>query len=82
MTRFCVVNQNTSTVCYDIKACNDDSDNGIREIKNIGRKEDCDFCVYVATQVKNILAGGPTEVEIKTVLEDGCQYTQNFKNEV
>lgn len=49
---------------------------------NYGKKEDCDFCFYVTTKVKEILSGGPTEIEIKTILEDGCHYLGNFENEV
>lgn len=77
--------QNTSTVCYDINACFDENDNGIRELleENVeGKKEDCDFCIFVTTKVKEILSGGPTEIEIKTMLEDGCHYMGSFEKEV
>ncbi|KAH9398281.1 hypothetical protein TYRP_018928 [Tyrophagus putrescentiae] len=74
-------NLNTSTVCYDINACIDENDNGIRELQNIEGKEDCDFCVFVTTKVKEILSGSPTEIEIKTILEDGCHSLGSFEKE-
>lgn len=75
--------QNTSTVCYDINACIDENDNGIRELReNVGGNEDCDFCVFVTTKVKEILSGGPTEIEIRTLLEDGCHSLGSFEKEV
>ncbi|KAI2809270.1 hypothetical protein BLOT_000417, partial [Blomia tropicalis] len=72
-------NLNTSSVCYDINACEDKS--GIREIYFSENKQDCDFCIFVTTRVKEILSGGPTEVELKTMFEDGCHYLKSFENE-
>ena len=42
----------------------------------------CDFCVTVVTNVKEIISGGPTELEVKTYVEDACHYLGSFENEV
>lgn len=84
------VYQNLDTVCYDIKACTRTlSYNYLHRTKFIpidkaetGNQNDCDFCMYTAGKIKDIIVGGPTELEIKTHIEDACHTFKSVEQEV
>lgn len=73
---------NKDKICYDIKACNDGLDDGIRELTEyINDKTDCQFCIYVNTKIKELITGAPTEMEFKVHFEDMCHYLRTFEND-
>lgn len=87
-----VVCQNLDTICYDINACtHNPSLNYLHRVvlsrlndkaKKVGNQNDCVFCLYTAGKIKDIIVGGPTELEIKSHVEDACHVFQSVEKEV
>lgn len=70
-------------MCYDIKACNESGSTFTNTLNSFNMRDDnCNFCYYVTSKVKEIVSGGPTEIEVKSYFEDACHYMQNFEHEV
>lgn len=70
-------------ICYDIKACQDSNDDGVREFDDflVNDDVDCKFCIYVNSKIKELMTGSPTELELKTHFEDACHYLKSFEQE-
>ncbi|XP_054162734.1 prosaposin-like [Oppia nitens] len=67
--------------CDDISACHNNTININTVETNIADDPTCNFCVTVVTNVKEIISGGPTELEVKFFVEDACHYLGSFENE-
>ena len=52
--------QNKDKICYDIKACKDSLDDGVREFDDffVNDDVDCKFCIYVNEKIKELMTGG------------------------
>lgn len=76
--------QNKDKICYDIKACDDSNDDGVREFSDffVNDDVDCKFCIYINTKIKELMTGSPTEMELKVHFEDVCHYLKSFEQEV
>jgi len=73
---------NRATFCNEISACVDDNFDPNALIKQSSSDDvNCDFCQNVVTNIKDILSGQPTELEIKYLVEDACHYLGSFENE-
>jgi len=69
---------NKQTFCREINACQGFT--GPLE-PTVSDDPTCNFCVNVVTNVKDIISGGPTELEVKYFVEDACHYLGSFENE-
>jgi len=75
-------NVNNKTFCNEISACLYESSEPNNQIQ-VDTSDDvtCDFCQSVVTNIKDIVSGQPTELEIKYMVEDACHYLGSFENE-
>jgi saposin len=77
-------NVNRATFCNEISACVDDNFDAsalIEQSSSLSDDVNCDFCQDVATNIKNIISGQSTELEMKYLVEDACHYLGSFENE-
>lgn len=75
-------NVNKSTFCLEISACvskDFDVNSIIRD--TVTDNTTCDFCIEVMTNVRDIITGSATELEVKGFVEDMCHYLGSFENE-
>jgi saposin len=76
-------NVNTTTFCDEISACDNEylNRNSITKESTVTDNETCQFCIQVITNVKDIISGSQTEIEVKGIVEDWCHYLGSFENE-
>ncbi|CAG2120838.1 unnamed protein product, partial [Medioppia subpectinata] len=73
---------NKQTFCDEISACDSNTSNNNNIVANsVSDDPSCNFCVTVVTNIKDIVSGAPTELEVKYFVEDACHYLGSFENE-
>ncbi|KAF7491579.1 Prosaposin [Sarcoptes scabiei] len=80
LLQFLLERWNKDQICEDIGAC--PPSKHIRDSNTyVNGPEDCKYCIYVNKQIKELIVGGPTEIEFKRHIEFACRYLGDFKNE-
>ncbi|CAG2184113.1 unnamed protein product, partial [Oppiella nova] len=74
-------NVNKDSFCNEISACGGDTNDNNMVTPSVTDDPSCNFCVTVVTNIKDIVSGGPTELEVKYFVEDACHYLGSFENE-
>jgi hypothetical protein len=76
--------KNTTTFCDEISACDNQyiNFNALTKQSSFGDNQTCKFCIEIISNIKDIISGSQTEIEIKGIIEDWCHYLGSFENEV
>lgn len=75
-------NVNTTTFCDEISACITDGFDLKSIVKvTVTDNTTCQFCIEVVTNIREIVSGSQTELEVKGFVEDWCHYLGSFENE-